>query len=375
MKKFFTRYFLLNKRLFKKPLFIIILCIVPILVFALNASTVHNDGIIDIAVALEDPLDETAQNIASRLTDDESMLNITMYDSVTDAVDSVRYGESDCAWILKEDMKNTLTDYVNGHGSGKCVSIIERENTVALNIAREKLAAAISDDLCSILMSEAYRQKIGDNIDEAELKEYYNEAFNSGDIIEYKRTTGETVDYSDTSYLMLPIRGILALSVLLCGFAMTLFFIGDEKRLVFCRMSRRSRPFFEIGYHLIGIFDIALIVFLSILLSGLATSLWREILSLILYSINCALFVIAIRKLLRKSERIAVMIPFVLVIMIIVNPVFINLPFVYPVRVITPLYYYLQSAYDSMFLLYALIYMCVLTLINILLSRFIEKTL
>ena len=373
MKRFFMRWYLLNKRLLRMPVFIIILCSVPVLILALNAVTSAGDGFVRIAVVAEDPSDEMSVSIINKLTDSSGIVQFTVMDSEDEAADSVRYGEVNGAWIISADVKDAINDFVHGRSGGKFVKVIEREETVSLKLSREKLVAALSYDMCLELMREDYREMVADDFDDDELRGFFDKAVAVGELFEFRHVSGELTDYSGTSFLMLPIRGVLAAAILLCGFAMAMFRMRDEKRMVFCRISRSARPAFELGYHLTGIIDTAAVVLISLYAAGLGESLIRELASMAVYCLNCAVFAIFFRRLLRSTGSVAAATPLLIVLVVVVNPVLLNLPYVYPLRVLTPMFYYLQSTHDALFILYGLLYFSVLAALDYALYRISEK--
>ena len=356
MKRFLTRWYLLNKRLFKKPVFVIILCMVPVLIMALNAVTAHSDGFIKIAVAVEDPDDATAVRIAAMLSDSSEIVHYTLCDTPEEAIDRVRYGEAGGAWIFRADIQTPLQNMVSGGLDRHCVRVVEREDTVALRLAREKLAAVLSSESCFALMCSAYAEKVSPDYDVTALRAHYDAAVGTGEIFEFRYASGELIDADDTSYLMLPIRGVLAAAILLCGMAMAMFWLHDEEKMVFCRVPRAARPAFELGYHLTGIIDVGVVVLVSLYAAGMGLSLLREVVSLAVYCLGCAVFVILIRRLLRGAGSVAAVTPLLIVAVLVVNPVLFNLPFVYPLRVMTPVHYYLQATHDPAFLWYGMLY-------------------
>ena len=373
MKRFFMRWYLLNKRLFKTPVFIVILCAVPVLILALNAVTRNTDGFIRIAVVAEDPDDETSAGIVDKLIDSSGIVKFTVMENEKDAEDCVRYGELNGAWIISADVKEAISDFVRGRIGEKCVKVIEREDTVSLSLAREKLAAALSYDMCLELMREDYRDLVAEDLDDDELRGFFDDAVAVGELFEFRHVSGELTDYSGTSFIMLPIRGVLAAAILLCGFAMAMFRIRDEKKMVFCRVSSSARPSFELGYHLTGIIDIAAAVLISLYTAGLGESVVRELASMAVYCLNCAVFAIFFRRLLRSTGGVAAAAPLVTVLVVVVNPVLLNLPYVYPLRVLTPMFYYLQSTHDASFILYGLLYFVILAGVDYALYRVSEK--
>lgn len=364
MKRFLTRWYLLNKRLFKKPVFILILCSVPILILALNMVTAGAEGFVEIALAMENPEDAIALRCTDELIGSSDIVHFTLCDSPEEAQEQVRNGDADGAWIFSSDVAGALDRLAHNRVGGACVKVIEREETVALRLSREKLAAVLSSDSCFALMCSAYAERVSPDYDEAELRGYFERAVGADDIFEFRYASGELADFSDSSYLMLPIRGVLAAAILLCGFAMAMFWIRDDERKVFCRVSPAARPAFELGYHLTGIIDIAVVVLISLYASGLGLSLLREIVNLAVYVLCCAAFVILIRRLLRRAGSVAAITPMVIVVVIVVNPILFNLPLVYPVRVLTPVFYYLQATHNPSFILYGLLYFAVVAAID-----------
>lgn len=360
MTKFFTRLFILNKRLFRKPAFVSILCAVPLLIIALSAVTARTDGFVRIALTAKDPADKVAREVISRLAADNGIVRFTTCDSPDNATDLVRYGEVDGAWVFSADVVRSIADAVNARDGEPCVTIIEREDTVALRLAREKLTAALSADTSFAVMRESYAKKVSSELDETKLRGFFDRAVGAGEIFEFKYTSGETMTDDGSSYLMLPIRGILAAAVLLCGFAMAMFCIRDDEEMVFCRISRARRPFFEFGYHLTGIVDVAIAVLISLHIAGLAASFRRELAAMAVYCLICAAFAVLVRHVFRTVGRVAAITPLAIVAVVAVNPVMFNLPSVYPIRVLTPLFYYLQSIHDTMYLLYGMIYFTVI---------------
>ena len=374
MKRFLTRWYLLNKRLFKKPVFIVILCMVPVLIVALNAATAHTDGFVKIAVAVEDPDDPLARQLSSMLSGSSEIVQFSMCSTPEEAEERVRYGEANAAWVFRADLANHIHQLINEGTDKACVRVIEREETVALRLAREKLAAVLSSESCFELLIREYRQRVSTEYDVDALREDYRNAFCTGDIFEFRYASGDRFD-DDTSYLMLPIRGVLATAILLCGMAMAMFWIRDEEQMVFCRISRAARPAFELGYHLTGIVDVAAVVLISLYAAGMGESLPVELASLAVYCLGCAMFAILIRHLLRRAGSIAAVTPILIAAVIVINPILFNLPFVYPLRVLTPVHYYLQATHSPIYILYGLLYFAALGVIDYLVALFYNRIL
>lgn len=374
MKQFLIRWYLLNKRLFKKPVFVLILCIVPILILALNVVTAHSDGFVKIAVAQEDPDDPLAARLTSVLGDSsDEIIRFTLCATPQEALDRVRYGEAGAAWIFRADLLTSIGNLIDNGVDKTCVRVVEREDTVALRLAREKLSSVLMSESCFELMLREYGERVSESYDRDAMRVHYNAAVGNGEIFEFRYATGALMEDSDTSYLMLPIRGVLAAAILLCGLAMAMFWIRDEEQMVFWRVSRAARPAFEFGYHLTGIVDVSAVVLLSLYAAGMGENLLLELGALMIYALGCAAFVILIRRLARRAGAVAALTPIIIAAIIVINPILFNLPFVYPLRLMTPVHYYLQATHHPAYMLYGVLYFVVLGLIDLVLMYLSDR--
>ena len=194
--RFFKWYWLLNKRLLKKVSFLLILCAVPVLVIALNVVASRPAGIVTVALAQTDPDEEISSAAIERLRSGTTIINFIESGGPEAAADAVKYGEADAAWIFSAEVDTALAGLANDPSSGllkPAVTIIEREDTVALKLAREKLAAAISPYLGSVSMREYTRSltaKDGNfaalsGLSDADLQEFYDAAFGDDQVFKF----------------------------------------------------------------------------------------------------------------------------------------------------------------------------------------------
>ena len=144
MKRLFKWFLMLNKRLYKKATFVIILCIIPIAALALSIAAGQDSGFVTVALAREDKADKISGEITEKLLSDDSLVMFVEYDSPKDAYDAVKYGSADAAWIFPSDIEEKVNAFsVSLSDSDSAVTVIEREESVALRLTREKLSAAL----------------------------------------------------------------------------------------------------------------------------------------------------------------------------------------------------------------------------------------
>ena len=98
-KRFCLWFALLKKRLYKKTSFIVLLLCVPLLVIGLSVVASRSEGVVNVALYLEDPTDPVTTDIISRVKDGSSIIGYTDCSSRAEAMRLVTYGSADAAWI------------------------------------------------------------------------------------------------------------------------------------------------------------------------------------------------------------------------------------------------------------------------------------
>ena len=92
-KRAAVRFLLLNKRLFKKISFLLILLAVPVMVLAVEIISKGQSGVVTIALAARDPADPTSAEIIDKLINDkDSVERYTLCATPAEAEEMVEYG-------------------------------------------------------------------------------------------------------------------------------------------------------------------------------------------------------------------------------------------------------------------------------------------
>ena len=160
LRRFFLWYGLLTKRLLKRPAYLAVLLLVPLFALAMALFSRQDSGVVTVALWLEDPADPAARAAADRLLDGESILRCLQYEEADAAREAVRSGRTDAAWIFSPDFQTGLTAYVR-YGSGRLITVVEREENVFLMLAREKLYAALYPELSFDLFRNYLVRELG----------------------------------------------------------------------------------------------------------------------------------------------------------------------------------------------------------------------
>ncbi len=426
------RMLLINKRLLKKPGFIAFLCLIPLLAGAASHMAQLDSGVLTIALACEDPDDATANDIIESLEKGSQMLRFVRCGQPDKAKELVYGGRADAAWIFHADMRAAVDRYVrNRVPSSAAVTVIEREESAALALTREKLCSALYP-YASYSLYLLCLEELGvdtDALSEKQLREYYAGSDVDADMFEVvypdgerlsaggdERTTdgdsvsdggentdtgiqgvkaadgeqgegradgqsGKTMDKNAgdkdsagghesktagsaaasseaarESYLVSPVRGILAACVVAAGLASAMYLGDDMSAGRFAWLAKRRRAFVPAAYIFGAAIDTTVIMCLSLAVFGLSSGFAREVSCGAAFAFASAAFCIFVRELLPNNKLLAAALPVLSASSLVLCPVFLNFTAVRPLSLCLPGYYYLLSFRDIKYLHFMLLY-------------------
>lgn len=352
MRQIGIRFWLLNKRLFKTYSFLLILCLVPVLVAGVRLGAREDSGIAKILLYLPNPEDELAFQIASGLMENNNVLYYEMCDSEEEARKSVESFQADALWIFPENMREALAkSVVSGvRGESHTVAVVQREDDVRMLFTRQILCAELYPAFSYEIYVNFVRNECGlPDVTDEELREAYNSTLVEGSLFRMEYLDGESAE-EDSSYLLAPVRGILALWLVLCGFAGAMYYMQDEQRGVFSRLPVKRRLFWAFGVQGVLLCDGVAVMLAALKIAGVFTTWRREIPAAALFACCVLVFCNLVRLLCRRLERLGSCIPLMLIGMLILCPVFLDVNGPKPIQYLLPPYYYLKSVHAPFYL-------------------------
>lgn len=372
MWRWAVRFRLLNKRLFKKCSFWMILCLVPALTAGMRLALREESGVVRIALYQEDPRDDLTAEILRQLTEEKTLLRYVSCQTPTEARALVMGGEADAAWLFPGDMRGVMEQAAAGKGVEPVVTVIEQEDSVPLVLSREILSSV----LYPYYSYEVYRDFVRDDcgleaLGDEELLETYRETEMEGDL--FRVTLLDGTVWEDQGYLLAPVRGMLALWLMLCGLAASMYFMQDEQEGTFDRIPLRNRLSMAFGMQAILLWDGAVILLAALWMGGLITSWPVEALGAVLFCCCIAALANLLRLLCRTPERLGSAIPILLLVMAVFSPVFVAFDGGRAVKLLLPPYYYLRSIHDSRYLWGMAAYAVIAAGLSVLLDRWRGK--
>ena len=372
LKKAFVWFVLLAKRFFKKPVFIIILALVPLLVSALNIVAHQDSGVATVALVQENKEDKLSSEIVKDLLSENSIIRYIQSD-MNESEKLLKTGKVDSVWIFSDDFQKR-TDKIAKSQSQRnyLVRIVEREKTASLLLLHEKLYGTLFK-YCS---ESLYLNFATENVDELkgktdeQLMEYYDDIHADETLFEYLHIGSDTSSQSiEENYLVTHLRGIFSILIILCGLAVAMLFQKDVSKGVFSWVPYRTAPVLACVYHYIPIIIISALSLFSLFAVGLTGSMLREILMIVLYSFCCTIFCMIIRLLCGNIKVLSVLTPVIVVALFAICPVFYDFQSLWAIRMIFPTFYYLKAVYSDAYLLYMVAYFITSLCIYMLLSK------
>lgn len=366
IRKWFVLQILYFKRLFLKKSFIVLLCLVPLLVVGLKLISTEDNGIVNILVCAEDEDEKLSSEIIDKLLDEESIIVYEYCDNEAKALEKLERGQADAVWLFPKDIHKRIKQYASGYTDVKLVEVYEVEDTTSLKLSREALMAAIYD----YITYEEYAGYVTDSVPEGtevteeELRLYYDYFKQDGSLFEYYNIDG-TEWHAVGGYLTAPLRGMLALLILLAGIAGVMYFRQDKENGVYEYLPKSEEWIYGLSGQLIAMGLIAVVALISLYISGNAVSLPTELLLMAEYIITCALFCSLMDRIFSNLLLMGIVTPFLILITFVMCPVFFSLNGFLPIKCILPTFYYLSGLHDTNWMLYGGIYAVAALVLNL----------
>ena len=345
MKKLFIWYLMLNKRLLKKPGYLIILFLIPILCLIMTLSVQKEDsGFLNIAVYEGDNTETTSQKIINAFNNEETdLFKYTFFESEKAAVEAVTSNEADMAWVFADDLTNEVKRLAGGAGN-TLVTVYEKEDNTLLKLSREKIYATLYPFICYEIFNDYIDNTLMlEDVPEDIRKEYYDYYEEDYSLVEFKTFGKESENTSVSNYLTTPLKGICSVLMLLCGLASTMYFIADDKAKRFSKLRAGKRLAVMWVSNFCAISFAAVFTTLSLVLSKNYTSFGRETLVMLLYVLTLASFCTLMGALIPTQKGFAVLIPLLLVACLVFCPIFISIKSSPLLQNLFPPYHYLYS--------------------------------
>ncbi len=360
LRKIGIWYLLLNKRLFLRPAFWLLMAALPVLALGLLNISGQESGVLKIAVCAPGV---TGRELTASLRDGDSVIAFTEAADSASAAELVVTGAVDAAWVLPEALEEKTEEYVK---RGKpVVEIYEREESTVLRLAEEKLYKALFPSV-SYAMYRNYMEQLDlKNNSPAQLRQYYDAVRIDGALLHFVDADGGSLSETGKrgSYLLSPLRGMMAVWLVFAGFAAAVFFRRDVRAGRFVWVGAAARPYLWLLYQLVILLNGGAAMLAVLSMSGLSRGLRQELPALCFLLAASLGFSNFFCRLCGNIRVLSAVLPALLVLLIAGAPIFIDLGIPSLQRAL-PIFYYLNLVYRSGFSASSLIYLAGLAVMN-----------
>ena len=348
-------FLLLNKRLYKKITFVLIMLLIPTLVFGYSSLAQEESGVMTIALAQQGD-DPMAKQIMQDLKDGTNLIRYVFCDSPESAEKMVNDGKAEAAWIFADDLENRIYRFVNRPSRTTAfVQIIEQESTIPMKLSREKISGTVFGYCSRTFYLKYIRENVPEmqDISDEALLAYYDDFATNVDLFEFSYLEGEggAEAAEEANYLLSPVRGLLATVIILGGLAAAMYFVHDDRCGTFSLVPQGKRPLVEFTCLSIAVLNLSAIALTSLMIMGVSVSVGRELLLAACYGIMATLFCMTMRRVLGSITAIGTAMPLLAVVMLVVSPVFFDLGPLRTLQYLCPPTYYINAVNSNRYLL------------------------
>lgn len=362
LKRTLLLFALFSKRLFKKVSFWLLLCAVPLSAAGMRNLSMGENGMLCILLCQENPSDPLSKEIIAHLLTERSVIQYILVEREEEAYDLVESGEADGAWIFPDEMQLRLERFTAGElWEEGLIRVVEREDNIALRLSREKLFGTIYPYASYSLYQNFVRRDLGMEADEEMLRKDFESTAVEGSLFQLAFAGGDsgTSDIALQNYLVTPIRGMLALMVLLCGLASTMFFLQDQEKgvLDIVPFHKRKSCLYLYQFSVIGYVVPAVLA--ALYTCGVFVGAYIEVVWVTVYAVMCAGFCSLLQRICGNLRRLAAGIPLLMLVSFVLCPVFFSVRQFKALQYLLPPFYYLNAVHNESYF-YRMIFYCII---------------
>lgn len=334
-----SRLFLsLIKQYIKKPGFLLLLLLLPLLTLYLSGET--NNEIVEIKAVfyMEDSFFE------NKLESYNGIFRFELLDNPEEVYSAVASNKAECGYIFEENFYQRLLD----NDFKDIIITVSSPRTTMLSTVNEVLFSLIFEELALDSLQyyleedSVIASQIADCMDSSDIRDLYEKyLFNDSTFrFEYNDHPEEYV-FTTSSVLLSPVRGLLAVFLLLASMigAINYYKLSEEHYLFRTPLTRLFSVLLPV------IFTIPFIL-LCLILGNQMQNIPKELGSLLLYSVACVIFSFLLASIIRKRVIFTSILPIFILGCFVFTPVFLDItlliPAMKPLSYLFLPYYYLS---------------------------------
>ena len=326
-------FWLSIKRWLHHPGFTALLLLIPILMAGIQSLEPEETEKITIGVWAEgDGLDwKTAQELASW----DGMFQFVLYSSEEEAREAVETRKAECAYLFPADLQEKLSsgDY------RRCITVYTAPSTILEPLTEEIVFSALSSQYDAILLEEYADQEeaLGElgETGKKQLRELYETYRTDGSTFQFEYVSldkyaekakmpegGTESGTGQAGSSVFPVRGMTAVFVFLAAFFAACSIGQDERRGLFAALPAAVRPLCQWAALAAPVALAALSSLAALGAAGEWTETLSELGAMAAYALISATCGEIARRIVRKPQVLAALIPVTALVLLVICPVF-----------------------------------------------------
>ena len=372
-----TKYMLLLKRLFKKKSYIVMLAIVPLMVLALKGVSRGDAGLMKIGVYVPGE-DYASSALKESIETEPGSFRYIFYDDSDKLIADVKSQKLSEGWICPDNLDEAVENIVASGQTDEKIEIIIREQGLSHLLGREVLNSRVYESLARQMASTYIANKLYKGNPTEEQQEKILKTFDgyeiNGNLFEmgYLDDT-KPQNNNVTNYIMMPLRGILALWLLTLSIAASMYYLEDEKNGLFIWWKPRFGLIRDFLYYVVIMAIPTIMVLVGLRFGGVSTSLHREILSITIYDFVLICLANILREIIGTIKGLGIITPVLIMASALLSPVFVDFKEGRILQNLCPTFHYLNSINDAYYLKTLILFGIMLLLIHSIVRLIIRR--
>lgn len=338
-----------SKRFLRQPLFLLLLVLLPIGTMTFSYLAHQKSTAVRVGLVWEDG-GEMESEIAEQLMGHKGIASFVRCDSDKGLKEQIAEGELECGYCFPSGMEQRLA-------KGEYKGLITQYYRAGMSLhffVSETVFAAVYDRYGERLVRD-YVMDSGlystYSLAESQITGMYKEQHEKQSTFTFTYDEGTPVQRSFGDYLTAPLKGIMALIILLAGFCGVIVWLEDKRKGMEMAAPfgiRRFLPFLSAG---IPVVSLSIAGILSEAVSRLAVPTLKEVACMLIYDIMVILFVVIFSYSGLSGKTMWGISLCTVFAGAVSTPVFVNLPAVIPgvgmLSWLCPPAYYLRAVYGG----------------------------
>lgn len=351
MKTILTWSRLLTKRLLRKPSFILTLLLTPLFVLFLQRSLHSGDAILQVALCTEssDP-SALESTLLTKMTDaSNSTVHFYICDSLSELKDDLDNNRAVCGYLFPRNLEQKLEEHARKNTA--IITAYHRSSATETRLLDEFVYRMIYEELAYDIVEQHIYDKKRENQSDR-LRTLYKQYQQDYTFIRFEYADGsdnQILNQQNSNYLLLPIRGICSVLILLAAMTGTIFWYEDQERKLFLWLPQPYKALVPFLYSLIPAVLAGICGIIAIIMTGFARQILQECICMGLFLLAITAYSMLLRELLPGANSYLASIPLSVIGSILLCPIFADLtaalPLLKPLRMLSPVSYYLNSIY------------------------------